>query len=112
MRKHLIVAASLAVAVSLGGPPILVAAAQDDGSDPPPSVREVNVSAPARAGTFARGETITVTLFFDERIITSGSPSLSLQIGGETRRATFDRGLPREGTWIRFEYEVQPTRPR
>ena len=109
MRKHLIVAALLAVAASLGGPPILDAAAQDDGSDPPPSVREVNVSAPARAGTFARGETITVTLFFDERIITSGSPSLSLQIGGETRRATFDRGLPREGTWIRFEYEVQPT---
>ena len=64
------------------------------GTAPPPSdgpaVSSVFFgSSPAGGATYERGETIDVRVLFTESIAVTGSPSLALAIGGQTRAAAF-----------------------
>ena len=64
------------------------------GTAPPPSdapaVSSVFFgSSPAGGDTYERGETIDVRVLFTESIAVTGSPSLALTIGGQTRAAVF-----------------------
>ena len=64
------------------------------GTAPPPSdapaVSSVFFgSSPAGGDTYERGETIDVRVLFTESIAVTGSPSLALTIGGQTRAAAF-----------------------
>ena len=70
-----------------------------------PSVRTAVVSAPQSGDTFARGETISVNVYFSEAVTVSGSPQLALTLGHAVRSAEFD-GMVWADT-IRFRYQVQ-----
>ena len=57
--------------------------------DAAPSVSGVAVaSTPASGDAYATGETITVRVSFDEAVVVTGSPLLTLDVGGRGRAAT------------------------
>lgn len=75
-----------------------------------PRVNNVTVhSDPQDADTYVLGNKIRVTVWFTEEIEVTGSPTLDLQIGTETRQMTRPCPLCGGGPGINFEYVVQAT---
>ena len=63
--------------------------------------------APPRAGEVYRlDDVIEAYVFFDKGLEVIGSPSLAIDIGGQTRQMTYDGHYP-SGTGLRFRYTVQ-----
>ena len=63
-------------------------------------------SSPSDGAAYGAGETITVWVRFTSRIEATGSPRLALDVGGQTRRASY-WSRSREGDALFFRYEVQ-----
>ena len=76
----------------------------------PPFVSSVRiVSRPSNHGTYAAEETISVETIFSESVTLSGLPTLDLEVGGATRRATLSSPTGSDYTdSLVFHYEVQP----
>ena len=73
-----------------------------------PRVRRVTVHTdPQRGDTYVVGNTILVAVWFTEEIESTGSPTLDLTIGTETRRMRRPCSLCGGGPGISFEYVVQ-----
>ncbi|HEV7286172.1 MAG TPA: DUF4347 domain-containing protein, partial [Kaistia sp.] len=71
------------------------------------SVADVSSVAIAN-GSYAVGETITVTITFDQAVtVAGGTPTLALDVGGQTRNATLG-GTTTSTTTLTFSYTVQP----
>ncbi|HEV7284222.1 MAG TPA: DUF4347 domain-containing protein, partial [Kaistia sp.] len=71
------------------------------------SVADVTSVAIAN-GAYAVGETITVTVTFDQTVtVAGGTPTLALDVGGQTRNATLG-GTTTNTTTLTFSYTVQP----
>ena len=71
-----------------------------------PSARGVSISSsPSANGTYAAGETITLSLGFTEPVGVSGIPRLALDVGGASRWADF-RSVDESGA-PSFDYTVQ-----
>ena len=95
--------------LALGGPATGVAANHKvDGSTATvPRVDRIGISGSPSDGTAYRaGERITVWVRFTSRVRATGSPRLALDVGGQTRRASFS-SLSRDGDVLFFRYEVQ-----
>ena len=70
-----------------------------------PTVSMVEISSnPGPDGTYAIGEAIEVTVTFDETVVVTGRPWLSLTVGAETKPATYDRGS--DSDTLVFAYPV------
>ena len=63
-------------------------------------------SRPTRAETYAVGETIEVTATFDEDVVVTGSPRLTLTVGERRRQASHAPGGSANA--VLFRYEVAP----
>ena len=71
-----------------------------------PRVQDVQiVSSPASGDTYGPGEEIDVAVVFDEAVHVTGSPALSVSVGGNTRAAAFLAGSGTET--LTFRYTVQ-----
>ena len=80
----------------------------DGGLDPAPVVTRLNVlSSPASGDTYGKAEEIVFRIFFDERIVVSGSPRVALTIGTARRIAVVDTRLVPSARLIQFVYQVQ-----
>ena len=64
-------------------------------------------SAPANTTDYLPGETITVTATFGRAVTVTGTPSIGLELGGETRRAGYEAGAS-TATALAFTYAVTP----
>ena len=62
------------------------------------------ISFPARGGTYEMGEEVRVRVEFDRAVMATGSPRVALNIGTETRHATFVGSATRS---LYFYYIVQ-----
>ena len=72
---------------------------------PPPRVQDISfVSSPAEGDTYGLGETVKLGVEFTRAVTATGSPQLALNIGTQTRYATFS-GWGRESLF--FSYTVQ-----
>ena len=61
---------------------------------PPPTVEEISfVSSPAEGDTYGLGETVKVGVEFNRAVTATGSPRMALNIGTQTRYATFSGGV-------------------
>ena len=70
-----------------------------------PTVSMVEISSnPGPDGTYAIGEAIEVTVTFDETVVVTGRPWLSLTVGAQTKPATYDRGS--DSDTLVFAYPV------
>ena len=70
----------------------------------PPRVRDISFFHPGRSHTYARGETIEVTVAFNRTVTVTGNPRVALTIGDQTRHAAYS------GSWREyadFSYVVQ-----
>ena len=79
----------------------------DGGSDfAGPTVTDVRVSStPGAAGAYATGQTIEVTVTFNEVVQVAGSPAITLTVGATARSAAYHAG---DGTTaLVFRYTVQ-----
>ena len=63
-------------------------------------------SSPSDGAAYRAGEGITVWVRFTSRIEATGSPRLALDVGGQTRRASYST-RSREGDALFFQYDVQ-----
>ena len=63
-------------------------------------------SSPSDGTAYRAGERITVWVRFTSRIEATGSPRLALDVGGQTRRASYST-RSREGDALFFQYDVQ-----
>ena len=61
-------------------------------------------SAPQQDATYTLGQTITVRATFDQAVTVTGSPALTLAVGGSARQATSAAGIG--NAWIDFNYTV------
>ena len=61
-------------------------------------------SNPGPDAIYAPGDVIEVTVTFDEAVVVTGRPGLSLTVGAQTKPATYDRGSNRET--LVFAYPV------
>ena len=65
------------------------------------------VSEPVSGDTYKQGETIEAAVTFSKPVTVTGTPTLALSVGTNTRQATYDRGT---GTnQLVFEYTVEAT---
>ena len=70
----------------------------------PPTVRKVEITSnPGTDRTYAAGDEIQVTVTFNETVEVTGTPQLSLELGGGRRTATHGGGA---GASVVFVYEV------
>ena len=73
--------------------------------DAAPAISSVTFHAiPARGGTYERGERVQVEVRFDRAVRASGNPRVALDIGTQTRHATFSSW---GGQSLYFDYTVQ-----
>ena len=73
--------------------------------DAAPAISSVTFHAiPARGGTYERGERVQVEVRFDREVRASGNPRVALNIGAQTRHATFSSW---GGQSLYFDYTVQ-----
>ncbi len=69
-----------------------------------PTVQTVRITSNAGSDqTYAAGETIEVTVTFDETVVVTGTPRLTLNVGGRSRTANYQDVT---GAAVRFEYKV------
>ncbi len=67
-----------------------------------PTVSAVSIASRPRSGTtYGRGETIVVTVGFNEPVTVTGAPELALTLGSVTRSAAFVRSAERS-LWFRY----------
>ena len=70
-----------------------------------PMVSTVGISSePGLDGIYAIGEAIEATVTFDETVVVTGQPRLSLTVGAQTKPATYDRGS--DSDTLVFAYPV------
>ncbi len=80
-------------------------------------VQEVRItSQPARGETYKLGETITARVRFSKPVTVTGTPSLAMTIGANTRHADYTKSIRAQPTvnisqpyayWLEFSYTVQ-----
>ena len=76
-----------------------------DVDDTDPTVSGIGISSnPGTDGTYAIGDEIEVTVTFDETVVVTGRPWLSLTVGAQTKPATYDRGS--DSDTLVFAYPV------
>ena len=76
-----------------------------------PTVSTVAVtSSPGTDNTYSVGDTITVGLTFNEAVTVTGTPRVTLNIGGTERTADYDRPGTATGQLL-FKYDVQAVDP-
>ena len=69
-----------------------------------PTVETVRITSNAGSdATYAAGETIEVTVTFSETVVVTGTPRLTLNLGGRNRTANYQDVT---GAAVRFEYKV------
>ena len=69
-----------------------------------PTVETVRITSNAGSDrTYAAGETIEVTVTFSETVVVTGTPRLTLNVGGRSRTANYQDVT---GAAVRFEYKV------
>ena len=69
-----------------------------------PAVETVSITSNAGSdATYAAGETIQATVTFDETVVVTGRPRLTLKVGGRDRTADYQSVT---GGAVRFEYQV------
>ena len=69
-----------------------------------PAVETVSITSSAGSdATYAAGETIQATVTFDETVVVTGTPRLTLKVGGRDRTADYQSVT---GGAVRFEYQV------
>ena len=69
-----------------------------------PTVSRVEItSRPERSATYAAGKEIEVTVTFSETVVVTGTPRLTLNVGGVNRTANYRGGT---GAALRFAYAV------
>ena len=69
-----------------------------------PTVETVRITSNAGSDqTYAAGETIEVTVTFSETVVVTGTPRLTLNLGGRNRTANYQDVT---GAAVRFEYKV------
>ena len=69
-----------------------------------PTVQTVRITSNAGSdATYAAGETIEVTVTFSETVVVTGTPRLTLNVGGRSRTANYQNVT---GAAVRFEYKV------
>ena len=69
-----------------------------------PAVETVSITSnPGSDATYAAGETIQATVTFDETVVVTGRPRLTLKVGGRDRTADYQSVT---GGAVRFEYQV------
>ena len=69
-----------------------------------PTVETVRITSNAGSdATYAAGETIEVTVTFSETVVVTGTPQLTLNLGGRSRTANYQDVT---GAAVRFEYQV------
>ena len=66
--------------------------------------RVVAVAAASAAGRYAAGDEILIAVNFDQTVTVTGSPTLTLNVGGVARTATY---VGAEGNKLTFRYIVQ-----
>ncbi len=69
------------------------------------TVSVVNVSSTTADGTYTTGQTIAVTVTFEESVIVVGTPQLQLETGATDRQATYSSGSG--SNIIAFNYLIQ-----
>ena len=71
---------------------------------PPPVIDMIEITSnPGPDATYAAGETIEVTVTFDETVVVTGMPRLTLNVGGVDRAANYGSGT---GAVLVFSYPV------
>ena len=71
---------------------------------PPPVIDTIEITSnPGPGATYAAGETIEVTVTFDETVVVTGMPRLTLNVGGVDRAANYGSGT---GAALVFAYPV------
>ena len=65
-----------------------------------PSISEINITS---TGPYIAGEVIATVVTFNEKVIVTGTPQLTVQIGSETKTVDY---LTDNGTALLFEYAV------
>ena len=90
--------------------PVSVTDRVDGGRVTAPAVTNVAFSGSRPAGgTYGRGDTIRVVVWFDRAVTVTGSPQLVLTVGGQTRSATYAPSST--SSWgergVAFEYAVR-----
>ena len=74
--------------------------------DAVPTITRVSLLGRPSGGTFARGETVSVGVWFSELLEIAGTPQLTIQVGTRHRQADLHG---RQGYLLFFDYVVQPT---
>ena len=78
----------------------------DQQQDPAPTVSSASItSSPGADGTYAIGDVVEATVTFSEAVNITGSPRLTLRIGGQSRTASYARGSG--ATALVFAHTVQ-----
>ena len=84
---------------------LAVAAATAHSDDAAPAIAAVTFhAAPAKGGTYERGERVQVEVRFDRAVKATGSPRVALTVGMQTRHATYS-GWGDQSLY--FDYTVQ-----
>ena len=71
--------------------------------DSVPEVTDVAVTSTPNSGTadtYGRGETIRVTVTFDEDVTVTGSPVINVEVGSNSRPAAYVSGSDHDGTGV------------
>ncbi len=74
--------------------------------DTPPTISAVTISNPASGTAFVVNEVITITVTFSEDVIVTGTPTIDILIGTNTRTARYTGGTTATDT-LTFQYTVQ-----
>ena len=69
------------------------------------NIADITSNSVPADGTFSEGANLDFTVTFDESVTVTGTPRISLDIGGTTKFATYLSGSP--GTTLTFRYTVE-----
>ena len=94
---------ALYVSTSNGGGTDRIIRIAEDTTPPTVSMIEIT-SNPGLDAAYAIGEAIEATVTFDETVVVTGRPRLSLTVGAETKPAAYDRGS--DSDTLVFAYPV------
>ena len=84
---------------------LVAAATAAYAEDAAPAITSVTFhAAPAKGGTYERGERVQVEVRFDRAVKATGSPRVALSVGTQTRHATYSSW---GGQSLYFDYTVQ-----
>ena len=73
--------------------------------DKPPTISTVVISNLASGTVFVANEVITITVTFSEDVIVTGTPTISINMGGNPRQASYESGSGSKE--LVFQYTVQ-----